>query len=149
MKLELLPNFLQRLITNVEALIDSHLIDRSRTLPVKIKKRVQNVIITWNIFSKNEKDLNVLYNGLTGTINQLLDEIKGEVIQYELSKGKIIDSGVFEFQINLGKTWDIYLYDPEIFIYLRLLLESRIANPKEKWISLDIDLVIDSAWFVD
>ncbi|MFX0150508.1 MAG: hypothetical protein ACFFAJ_07010 [Candidatus Hodarchaeota archaeon] len=149
MKLELLPNFLQQLITNVETLVDSRLTDQSRTLPVKIKIRMQNVIITWNIYSTDENDLNFLFKQLTGTINQLLDEIKGEVIHYELNSGKIFDSGVFEFQINLGKTWDIYLYDPEIFIYLRLLLESRIANPQEKWISLDIDLVTDSAWFVD
>ncbi|MFX0049796.1 MAG: hypothetical protein ACFE8U_00760 [Candidatus Hermodarchaeota archaeon] len=149
MKLELLPNFLQQLITNVETLVDSRLTDQSRTLPVKVKIRMQNVIITWNIYSTDENDLNFLFKQLTGTINQLLDEIKGEVIHYELNSGKIFDSGVFEFQINLGKTWDIYLYDPEIFIYLRLLLESRIANPQEKWISLDIDLVTDSAWFVD
>lgn len=149
MNLELLPNFLQQLIIKIEALIDSRLDNRLHTLPVRIKKREQNIIITWNIYPEYNLELNFFLARIAETINQLLDEIKGEIIQYELSKGKISDGGVSEFQINLGKTWDIYLYDPEIFIYLRLLLESRLANPQDKWISLDVDMVTGSAWFVD
>jgi len=149
LNLELLPNFLQQLILIIEALIDSRLDNRLHTLPVRIKKRNQNIIITWNIYPEHKLELNFFFNRIAETINQLLDEIKGEIIQYELSKGKISDGRVSEFQINLGKTWDIYLYDPEIFIYLRLLLESRLANPQDKWISLDVDMVTGSAWFVN
>ncbi|MFX0183776.1 MAG: hypothetical protein ACFE95_11900 [Candidatus Hodarchaeota archaeon] len=149
MNLELLPNFLQQLIIKIEGLIDSRLENRLHTLPVKVKKRKQNLIITWNIYPEQKLNLNFFFDRVVETINQLLDGIKGEIIQHELSKGKISDGGVTEFQINFGKTWDIYLYDPEIFIYLRLLLESRLANPQDKWISLDVDMVTGSAWFLD
>ena len=59
----------------------------------------------------------------------------------------MIDTGMQEFQINFGESWDVYLYEPEIFVYIRLLLESKIINPEERWISLDIDVINNSAWF--
>ena len=52
------------------------------------------------------------------------------------------------FLINQAKIWEIYFYENEIFMYARLLLEESLdKNNFKKWISLDIDTVIDSAWF--
>ncbi|MHA2306159.1 MAG: hypothetical protein ACXACU_12290, partial [Candidatus Hodarchaeales archaeon] len=66
-----------------------------------------------------------------------------------IDTGGITDSGTQEFQIIRGKSWEVYLYDPETFIYIRLLNESRIADPFDKWLSIDIDIVENSAWFAD
>lgn len=132
----------------IERIIDSHKLDRSKTLPVNIKTRGNNIIVTWNIYSEDKPSLNKLFHVITDKIVQILENIEGENIHLVFNTGKIIDTGIQEFQVNFGESWDIYLYEPEIFIYIRLLLESRIGKPKERWISLDIDVVNKSAWFL-
>lgn len=145
---ENLPDVLQQLVTEIEGLLDSYYSSRSRTLPVKILQQKQNITLTWNIYPTEKISLSNLLLILVKTIETIFKSIKGEVIQFNLSNGKIHDGGVQEFQISSGKIWEIYLYEPEIFIYLRLLLESRITQPHENWISIDIDIVEKSAWFV-
>lgn len=103
--------------------------------------------VTWNIFPTAKTDLPDLVQMLAKTIDNNLKDINGEIIEFNLSNGTIRDSGVQEFQILTGKTWEVYLYKPETFIYLRLLYESRTDDPDNKWISIDVDIVLDSAWF--
>lgn len=144
---EKLPDVLQQLVTVIEGLLNSYYPSRSRTLPLKIIHRKQNITLTWNIYPTEKIPLDNLLQVLMKTIEENFKNIKGETIQFNLSNGKIHDGGVQEFQISTGKIWEIYLYEPEIFIYLRLLTESRITHPHEKWISIDIDIVEESAWF--
>ena len=103
--------------------------------------------VTWNIFPTANLDLTDLLQMLAKTIANNLKDINGEIIEFNLANGKIRDRGVQEFQILTGKTWEVYLYEPETFIYLRLLYESRTDDPDKKWISIDMDIVLDSAWF--
>ncbi len=72
-----------------------------------------------------------------------------ELISYTVNKGKILDSTVEAFIIKKGVNYDLYIYDPEIFIYIRLLLESPSKNQSREWISIDIDVIKKSAWFLD
>ncbi len=117
-------------------------------MPIKIQTRENNTIITCNIFLNEGGYLEDLFQKITEVFEKTLEKINGETIHYELTKGKILDTGIQEFQIDLAKVWDIYLYDPEIFIYVRLLVESKLAQPKNSWISLDIDVITNSAWFL-
>lgn len=149
MDLEHLPMVLQELAIKIEALIDSRLQHRSKTLPVKIRNRKQNSVLTWNIFPSELIELEEFYQTLEDLIFHQIKNVKGEIVESTLVRGKVIDAGIQEFEINAGKTWDIYLYEPEIFIYLRLLHESRLTQDQEGWISIDIDLVTESAWFSD
>ncbi|MFX0122171.1 MAG: hypothetical protein ACFFAE_00915 [Candidatus Hodarchaeota archaeon] len=149
MSLEILPEVIQQLVSKIENLINSHYSNRSRTLPVRIKKRKQNITITWNIYPIDRIPLEELFQILTKAIGENLKDINGEIIYCTLTNGKIRDRGVQEFQIHTGKTWEIYLYEPEIFIDVRLLYESRIAPPHDRWLSIDIDIVTESAWFID
>lgn len=148
LNLEILPEVLKQLVPKIEALLDSYFSNRIHTLPVRINSRKQNVTVTWNIYPTNKILLDDLLQILANTIDVNLEDINGEVIQCNLTNGKIKDKNVQEFQIHTGKTWEIYLYEPEIYIYLRLLYESRIAQPHVKWISIDIDIITESAWFV-
>ncbi|MFX1505650.1 MAG: hypothetical protein ACFFDC_06000 [Promethearchaeota archaeon] len=147
MNLEILPKELQRLVVKLEDLINYHYSSRSRTLPVKIKKRKQNIIITWNIYPGDKIHLEEFFQTITKTIDRSLKDINGEIIYCSLTNGEIRDRGVQEFQIHMGKTWEIYLYDPETYIALRLLYESRLSSPLDKWLSIDIDVIVESAWF--
>ncbi|UCE13441.1 MAG: hypothetical protein JSV04_14815 [Candidatus Heimdallarchaeota archaeon] len=149
MDLDHLPLFLQGLVMKIEALIDSRFPQRSKILPVKIRNRRQNSVLSWNIFPSELIELKDFYQTLEDLITTQIKNVKGEIIQSTLARGEITDTGVQEFKIISGKTWDIYLYDPEIFIYLRLLHESRLTQDQDGWISIDIDLVNESAWFCD
>ncbi len=144
---ENLPDVLQQLVTVIEGLLTSYYPSRSRTLPVKVIHRKQNTTLTWNIYPTEKIPLDNLIHTLIKTIEENFKNIKGEIIHFNLSNGKIQDGGIEEFQISKGKIWEIYLYEPEIFIYLRLLSETRLTHPHEKWISIDIDIVEESAWF--
>ncbi|UCG01589.1 MAG: hypothetical protein JSW11_18495 [Candidatus Heimdallarchaeota archaeon] len=147
MSLEILPKVLQQLTSKIEALVDLYYPDRSQTLPVRINKRKQNIIVTWNIYPSERHQLDELFPILSNTIEENLKGINGEIIHCSLINGEIRDRGIQEFQIHMGKTWEIYLYDPETYIDVRLLQESRITQPLDKWLSIDIDIVTESAWF--
>ncbi|MHA2202516.1 MAG: hypothetical protein ACW991_02395 [Candidatus Hodarchaeales archaeon] len=147
MILEKLPEVLQQLVSKIEDQINFYYANRSRTLPVRINKRKQNITITWNIYPIDRIRLEDLFQILTKTAEENLKDINGEIIHCTLTNGIIRDRGVEEFQIHSGKTWEIYLYDPEIYVDVRLLYESRITQPLDKWLSIDIDIVLESAWF--
>ena len=142
-------SIIDKLILEVEKFINSKFSNRLRTLPVKIAKRNQNTTVTWNIFPTKTVDLDVIFSVIAEKINSSFTSIKGEIIKLEDSKGNIIDSGIQEFKIIKANTWEIYLYDPEVFLFIRLLYELRLENPDDKWLSIDIDITENSAWFAD
>ena len=145
---EYVTNFVQDLINIIESRIETLKLDRKRTLPVKKRQRSGNKIITWNIFPTTEAP-QALLNHFLNDIESNLKGIEGEVIHFCIKSGDITDTGHKEFLILSGHTWEIYFYSSEIFIYLRLLLETKKAHPDEIWLSIDVDIVPESPWFVD
>ncbi len=142
-------NLVDSLIFEIERVLSSEFENRLKTLPVKVIKRNNNTVVTWNIYPKNPAKNDKLLVELTKTIEENFDNIVGEIIKLNITNGSIIDSGNQEFQIIKGQSWEVYLFDPETFIYIRLLNESRITDPFDKWLSIDIDIVENSAWFAD
>ena len=124
-------SLIDSLIYQIEAIISSEFENRITTLPVKITKRESNTSVTWNIYPPESIRSNKLFLEFTKTIETNFKEIKGETIKFNINNGSITDSGSQEFQIIRGNSWEVYLYDPETFIYIRLLNESRLAE-KEK-----------------
>ena len=145
---DIVPEVLRRFIFQIEHLIDEGVKDRSLTHPPKIRNRANNTVVMWNIFPDKSDELNTLFRIINQTTDSFFTDIKGEVIKLKVLSGTIHDTGVQEFQIIRGKTWDVYLYDPEGFLYIRLLHERHLLN-QEQWLSVDIDIITDSAWFVD
>ena len=148
--LQILPNILKLLVTHLENFLNTIYPDRTKTLPLKIRQTNNNIIITWNVFPDPSHKLTDLLSNIRNIIDKDIDNLTdGEVIRYEISNGSVVDSGSESFLIKSGFSWDIYLYEPETFIYTRLLHESQIDNQGEDWISIDIDVILKSAWFKD
>jgi len=144
-----LPSILQKLVQAIEDYLDKTFPNRKKTLPIKMKRRSQNTIISWNIYPEPQKEVSTLFITLQQIISSILEQtLDGELIYYELKKGHIFDAGIKAFSINHGFIWDLYLYQPEIFVYIRLIHECNLDNSNE-WISIDIDLIESSAWFLD
>jgi hypothetical protein len=137
------------LILDIENFLDSIFTNRLRTLPVKTTKRNQNTTVTWNIFPTNKVNLDDIFPILAEKINNNFASIQGEIIKLESANGNISDSGYQEFQILKAHIWEVYIYDPEIFMYIRLFYESRSIDPDDMWLSIDIDITEESAWFAD
>ncbi len=144
-----LPKVLQDLVRALEEYLDQILSTRERTLPVKIKSLNQNTILTWNIYPEPQSEIKKIFTQLKEIISHILEQpLDGELIHSELRKGRILDGGINAFSIIQGFSWDLYLYQPETFVYFRLLHESTLDITNE-WISIDIDLIENSAWFVE
>ncbi|MHA2232791.1 MAG: hypothetical protein ACXAB4_09895, partial [Candidatus Hodarchaeales archaeon] len=113
----------------------------NRTGPT-IKARGQSKTLAYNLFLDEPRKL---LKGLKETVDSTLKGLNGEIICLE-GEGVIIDSGITAFQVVQSITWDVYLYDPEDFLYIRLFHEKDPEKGVE-WLSLDADYVANSAWF--
>ncbi|WP_455139915.1 hypothetical protein [Candidatus Hodarchaeum mangrovi] len=145
-----LPGLIKEIISDIENLLNKMNFDRGLVKPVKIRRSHNNIIVTWNIFPSSTHI--GIYTNLQEIISKNLFNINGEILSYNITEGLITDHTHHtfnEFLIHQGSNWDIYLYDPEIFIYIRLIIESNIKTVDKKWISLDIDVIEKSAWFLE
>ncbi|OLS26266.1 MAG: hypothetical protein HeimC3_10450 [Candidatus Heimdallarchaeota archaeon LC_3] len=140
---------LRNMIEKVNSIIK---LDKRNTGPT-IYERNQHLAISYNIYNNLEANwfnLNEIIRNIF-EINKSLP--KGEIIIHNGNGGKIIDTGEIYFEIVKSKIWECYFYEKEDFLYLRVLWEKdlKITNKKidnnKEWISLDIDLVFQSAWF--
>ncbi|MHA1512489.1 MAG: hypothetical protein ACTSRJ_00280 [Candidatus Hodarchaeales archaeon] len=147
---EPLPSILVEITNQLEKYLEKKFPNRMKTLPVKQRDRGINSILTWNIFPENPGEEIEIFDSIQKLINLKLESYEeGELLQYEISKGRILDSGSEAFIISRGFSWDLYIYQSETFIYIRLLKEKNIEKDSNEWISVDIDLIKQSAWFVD
>lgn len=124
-----------------EKLKHYHLSDR--TGPT-IRVIGQSKTLAYNFFLEERQEL---LKSLENAINSTLSGLKAEIISLKGS-GTIQDLGISAFQVLQAITWEVYLYDPEDFAYIRLFHEK---DPKKttEWVSLDVDYVEKSAWFHD
>jgi len=145
-----LPPILLEIVKALEKYLENLFPNRESTLPVKQRDRGINSILTWNIYPRSPKEVTDIFDSLQNLLGKkLVDFEEGELLMYEISEGRILDSGSDAFLISRGFSWDLYIYQPEIFVYIRLLQEKKIEKDDNEWISVDIDLIRQSAWFVD
>ena len=145
-----LPSILLEIVKVLETYLEKLFPNREMTLPVKQRDRGINSILTWNIYPRNPEEVTDIFDGIQNLLSKkLVDFEEGELLMYEISEGRILDSGSDAFLISRGFSWDLYIYQPEIFVYIRLLQEKKIEKDDNEWISVDIDLIRQSAWFVD
>ncbi|MFQ5976662.1 MAG: hypothetical protein ACE5OZ_00870 [Candidatus Heimdallarchaeota archaeon] len=130
----------QGLIDAIEAIVKkADLTDR--TGPT-IKTRGQSKTLAYNLFLNTPRKL---LKSLKEAVDSTLEGLNGEIICLE-GEGAIVDSGITAFHVAQSVTWDVYLYDPEDFLYIRLFHEKDPEKGVE-WLSLDADYVANSAWF--
>ncbi len=116
----------------------------------KVRTRGSNTIISWNVFPESLSLLEDVFKNLTARLDDYLKGINGEVIRFENAHGEIWDRHYNQFVVIRSFISEVYWYDPEIFAYIRVLHElDKISSERRQWISIDVDLVTDSAWFLD
>ena len=145
-----LPSILLEIVKVLEVYLEKLFPNRERTLPIKQRDRGINSILTWNIYPRSPEEVTDIFDNIQNLLSKkLVNYEEGELLMYEISEGRILDSGSDAFIISRGFSWDLYIYQPEIFVYIRLLQEKKIETDDNEWISVDIDLIRQSAWFVD
>lgn len=111
------------------------------------RKRENNTTVSYNIYPL-EMDIQELRSILYSQLKNYFTELshQGEVIMYTKAQGSILDQGVEYFKVTEANIFECYIYEPESFIYARLLQEYDILK-KTQWISIDCDGIEHSAWF--
>lgn len=127
------------------------IIDSISTGPT-LRLRGPNITLAYNFYCNSIKKV---WNSLTDILETFLDTFKskGEFLIHYGHEGEIIDSGYHGFQIKQSKLIEAYFYEQEVFLYLRVLWEvdpqqSNISLQHD-WISLDADIILESAWFAE
>lgn len=112
-----------------------------------IRKRTNNITISYNIIPEKD-NFEKVWEKLNSEIGVEFDELSksGEIITYSAENGSILDQGVEYFKVLKSKLYECYIYEPESFIYARLLHEYDKLK-KNEWLSIDIDIIDQSAWF--
>jgi hypothetical protein len=141
--------FIQLLLNSVSNIVDSTL------------ESFQSISVTGPTFRQRDNNFNLSYNiypaGLIidscyDSLLVILEEYflhlskEGEVITYSTTSGSIFDQGKEYFKVLSANIFECYVYNPESFVFARLLKEYDILK-KNIWISIDIDGIEKSAWF--
>ncbi len=143
-----IENYLTKIVTSINKTLFEFDLHLKFTGPT-YRRTANNYNISYNIYPEEEN--------IDQTLDKLLELLKfefkelaknGEVIFYDTSQGKILDQGIEYFKVLKANLFECYVYEPESFLYARLLKEYDIIK-KNKWISIDIDGIERSAWFVE
>ncbi len=142
--LEKLPSLLQLILQTTEETISTlHLTEKTGP---SIKTRGGVFVLSYNFFSINtESD----FQALITAIDSIIPKSETEVLVYSSMTGSITDQGQLGFRIEQAEIRDIYSFEEESFCYLRLLIEHSVDKKSRRWISLDVDFIPTSPWFMD
>lgn len=143
-----IENYLRKIASTINNTITEMDLHLKLTGPT-YRKTENNITISYNIYPDEaniEQTWLVLFDLLHSTFQEL-SKI-GEVIFYDTASGKILDQGIEYFTVLRANVFECYIYEPESFVYARLLEEFDKIK-KNTWISIDIDGIERSAWFVE
>lgn len=143
-----IENILQSIATNIDNSLKEFNFDLTFTGPSH-RKTENNQNISYNIYPRIEF-INKTWLKLLQLIQSEFQKLsaQGEVIVYDTTQGTILDQGTEYFTVLKANIFECYIYEPESFLYARLL-EEYDPIKKNKWISIDIDGIERSAWFVE
>lgn len=136
--------FFQSLIKDVSQLVGNNNIEFSGP---SLRNRENNKTISYNIYPSANVFANT-WELLESLLRQKFNDLSksGEVINYTSEHGGIKDQGIEYFKVVKAILFECYIYEPESFIYARLLHEYDKTKNTE-WISIDLDGIEKSAWF--
>ena len=139
-----IENYLDSLASEINSLVKKLQVN---IIGPTFHNRENNITLSYNIHPL-EFDIDQLWNICYNFLEKKFKELSktGEVIMYETTKGAILDQGVEYFKVKKANIFECYIYEPESFIYLRILQEYDLLQ-KKQWISIDVDGIEQSAWF--
>ena len=146
---QIINEFTKDLILSIEIICNSIFNNIHFTGPTFRNVAECNQTISYNIYPE-ETIIESIWNELSALLKEKFKKLSlhGEVIFYRGSTGEILDQGKEYFKILKANHFECYLYEPESFLYVRLLHEFDPLQNK-KWISIDFDYVFKSAWFAE
>ncbi|MBS7287653.1 MAG: hypothetical protein KIH01_02605 [Candidatus Freyarchaeota archaeon] len=102
-----------------------------------------------NIFPKNRGDARRIYLEARGVVKAVIENHigeNGEIIEYEISEGRIFDGGRAWFYILEGFIVEAYCFTCKSVSFTRVLHE---LDPRKgaEWVSVDVDENADTPWF--
>lgn len=113
----------------------------------KIERAEQYTIGTVNIYFKEI----AIFQELASYAEEFLLEVareNGEIQIIDIQAGRNIDLGVEQAKILNGKFFEFYCYNCFSITFIRILLEEGIYY-KNRWISIDMDEILNPPWFKD
>ena len=145
-----IETFVNTFVKDFVKRVDNSLIPLKETLEIRgptFRKRTNNITVSYNIIPKIDL-IEHVWNELTLVVGAIFTQLSksGEIITYSAENGSILDQGVEYFKVLKSKLFECYIYEPESFIYARLLLEYDKIK-KNQWFSIDLDAIDKSAWF--
>lgn len=114
-----------------------------------LRMRGANSALSYNLFP-SEGEVEETWLSLLKVLGVVFKEVGrgGEIIEYS-GEGSIVDGGEKAFVVERAHLWECYIYEPEVFIYCRLLNEKDPYQTQKEWFSVDVDVVDRSAWFAE
>lgn len=101
-----------------------------------------------NLFPKNRGDARRIYLEARGIVKAVIEDHvgeNGEIIEYEVSKGRIFDGGKAWFYVLEGFIVEAYCFTCKSVSFTRVLHELDPRRGSE-WVSVDVDENTDTPW---
>ncbi|MFW9990447.1 MAG: hypothetical protein ACFFD4_00165 [Candidatus Odinarchaeota archaeon] len=147
------PPFFQSCLIAVTRVLEEH--EAGKAVDTKTgptyKHRGNSHVLSWNFFFKETQGRSKFWEAMVDELeNKVLPPVtcSSEVIKHHGCQGTITDSGQRAFEVIRSVIYEVYLYKEETFVYLRMLEERDLSTGKQ-WISLDVDLIENTPWFLD
>lgn len=115
-------------------------------------RECQNGTIGWVNLYPEEDCVEDMFRDVSNAIEKKMKEYfddKGEVQVFSGGSGENIDIGVKQALIKNGKFFEIYCFNCYSLTFIRIWLEEGLIKTTrgKKWISIDVDEILDSPWF--
>ena len=104
-------------------------------------KRKNNLTMSYNIHPL-ETNIDELWDLCYSFLDNKFKDLSktGEVIIYASTQGSILDQGVEYFKVNKANIFECYIYEPESFIYARILQHKKNNGLALMWMELNDQL---------
>ena len=115
---------------------------------IKIEEVSKYITGTTNIYPKKDNIDNFFVDISNFIEEKLKEHLKkdGEIQITKISSGQNIDLGIKQANIIDGRYFEMYCYKCFSIVFLRIWLEEGIYV-KKKWISIDVDELLETPWF--
>ncbi|MEM2573105.1 MAG: hypothetical protein QXF77_01670 [Candidatus Jordarchaeales archaeon] len=125
--------------------------DSSFSMPAKFNFSSKGAYATFstNLFPRDKADARKIYLEARVVVKTAIEEHigeDGEIIEYEVSEGRILDGGRVWFYVLEGFIVEAYCFTCKSISFARVLHE-RDPRKGDEWVSVDVDENLDTPWF--
>jgi len=111
---------------------------------IMIKKEKNCVVGSTNIDVKG--GIKGFFNDVCLTVENVVKNVNGEYQSAEIKEGENVDLGIKQAEILDGRFFEVYCYKCLSIAFVRIWLEKGLYI-KKKWVSIDVDEILETLWF--